>query len=104
MRAARGLRYRRRSMHRVTPHDHQERWNARCKLAMNTATGFLMDFCYLRPTCQERKETDRFPGVDVHSNGLALHLKAGGKASPPGFSPPRCRPANASADSRNLNG
>jgi hypothetical protein len=46
----------------VTLHGHQERWIARCKLAMNSATGFLMDFLDLRPTCQERKETVRFPG------------------------------------------
>jgi hypothetical protein len=31
----------------------------------------------MRPACQERKETARFPGVDVGSDGLALHLQAG---------------------------
>ena len=46
----------------MTPHGHQERWSASWKLAMNSATGFLMDFYGLRPACQERKETVRFPG------------------------------------------
>jgi hypothetical protein len=46
----------------MTPHGHQERWSASWKLAMNSATGFLMNFYGLRPACQERKETVRFPG------------------------------------------
>ena len=68
-------------MHRMTPHGHQEKWSASWKLAMNSATGFLRDFYSLRPACQERKETVRFPGVDVRSGGLALRFQAGVGAS-----------------------
>jgi hypothetical protein len=41
----------------------QERWSARSKLAMNSATGFLIDFSGLRPVCREREDEMRAAGL-----------------------------------------
>jgi hypothetical protein len=60
-----------RSMHKMTPCGHQERWNPWRKLAMNSATGFLMDLRGLRSTHRERKETIRFSDAQSLQPGLS---------------------------------
>ncbi len=40
---------------------HQGRWKVWWKLTMIFATGFLVDFCRLRPAFRGRQETARFP-------------------------------------------
>jgi hypothetical protein len=65
----------------MTSHGYQERWSASWKLAMNFATGFLIDFCGLRAARPKRKETVRFPGEPTKRPSYPPIPKTAGAAS-----------------------